>query len=340
MTGWAARRDAPATRTRGPAQKPSRALAWVIAAGAIFALAGGVAVVSMRGQSAAASRSGETPLPEAARAGVAAVSGAAVAPAASAAATVVASEREHAPDVDAASHALAGPAPKLHRLDAASPWPNGFAGRAHPTVAARLARQAHPTGFLAFGGARAFPCQLRSAVLSGRPGQPDLQERVRELMTARKLDPLVVAAVLTFAGAATARADGGPSTPTKDQCIAANAEAQSLRRAGKFAQEFASSSRRASTRTAPSSSLPIAPAASTSSIARSRQCCSTSRTPRVTTWPRFAWASTTSLRRCHTTGRRSPSIPASTPSTSKPRGSLQRQRCSSSRSKKRAGAST
>jgi hypothetical protein len=58
---------------------------------------------------------------------------------------------------------------------------------------------------------------------------------VRELMNARKLDLLVVAAVTTFA-AATARADGGSSTPTKDQCIAANGQAQSLRRAGKFAQ--------------------------------------------------------------------------------------------------------
>jgi hypothetical protein len=55
-------------------------------------------------------------------------------------------------------------------------------------------------------------------------------------MNARKLDPLFVAAVLTFAGAATGHADGGPSTPTKDQCIAANGQAQSLRREGKFAQ--------------------------------------------------------------------------------------------------------
>jgi hypothetical protein len=55
-------------------------------------------------------------------------------------------------------------------------------------------------------------------------------------MDARKLDALFVAAVLTIAGSATARADGGPSTPTKDQCIAANGQAQSLRREGKFAQ--------------------------------------------------------------------------------------------------------
>ncbi len=55
-------------------------------------------------------------------------------------------------------------------------------------------------------------------------------------MNARKLDPLFVVAVLTLAGSATARADGGSSTPTKDQCIAANGQAQSLRREGKFAQ--------------------------------------------------------------------------------------------------------
>ena len=53
-------------------------------------------------------------------------------------------------------------------------------------------------------------------------------------MRARKLDLLVVAVVMSLA--ATARADGAPSAPTKDQCIAANGEAQSLRRAGKFAQ--------------------------------------------------------------------------------------------------------
>jgi hypothetical protein len=53
-------------------------------------------------------------------------------------------------------------------------------------------------------------------------------------MNGRKLHTFVVAAVLTSAVATTARADGGP--PTKDQCIAANGQAQALRRAGKFAQ--------------------------------------------------------------------------------------------------------
>lgn len=109
--GWVGQTtNAPATRTRGPVQGDSRTIPWLVAAGVIFLLAGGMGVVWMHGQSVAASRARETPLPEAPGAGVAVIPAAPVVPSTSAA-TVVPSDHVPAPDVDETSHALAGPAP-------------------------------------------------------------------------------------------------------------------------------------------------------------------------------------------------------------------------------------
>jgi predicted Ser/Thr protein kinase len=133
--------NAPATHTRGPAQSSPRAIAWLVAAGAIFALACGAGVVWMRGQSAGASHARDMPLPETLRAGVATVPDA---PAASAAATALASDRAPAMNVDG-GHELAAPAPSAA---ASAPQARGSAAspgaRIPPSLHGSPARPAGP----------------------------------------------------------------------------------------------------------------------------------------------------------------------------------------------------